>query len=255
MFSKMIIRVGTLLPLLVGSTAIVGGNILWTMVARPAPAIAQTTFNTNLLLQVADQETYSVLVSRAEVNAEVKVQELFDQDLLRTEVRLTVLGQNGAAIAPVLKLRVSRQEWTSYPDPEIWSVYYPESQILLNFLEEATPEPEPEEVVPIIEETQPTETFITPAGETPLNNESTPEPADSETMVEEAETEAGAEMTTPESTSEPADSETLMEEEVIETNEEMPTPEDNTMENMKTDEEVRDPRSNTIRPQILRPAE
>jgi hypothetical protein len=74
-------------------------------------------------------------------------------------------------------------------------------------------------------------------------------------MVEEAETEAGAEMTTPESTSEPADSETLMEEEVIETNEEMPTPEDTTMENMKTDEEVRDPRSNTIRPQILRPAE
>lgn len=232
MFSKMIFRVGTILPLLVGSSTMLGGGLVLELISPMAPAIAQTTFNTNLLIPLAEKETYTVLVARAEANAEVKVQELFDKDLLRTEVRLTVLGQNGSAIAPILKLRVSRQEWTSYPDPEIWSIYYPESQILLNLVPELTPEPEPEadreEVIPVIEEPQPTETFTTPTGETFLNNESPPEPADSET---------------------------IMEEEFMETEAEMPTPEDTQMENMETDAEMRSPRGNTIRPQILRPDE
>lgn len=227
MFSKMIFRVGTVLPLLVGSTAMIGSGIILELVAPTTPAIAQTTFTTKLLLQLADQETYSVLVARAEANAEVKVQELFDKDLLRTEVRLTVLGQNGVAIAPVLKLRVSRQEWTSYPDPEIWSVYYPESQILLNLLERLEPEPEAEtdtdteEVIPILEETEPTEELPTPTPPrstdegTQLNDESTTEPVDSDTMIETNEVEMeSAEDDTTENTDEemnPSDDDTMME--------------------------------------------
>lgn len=107
------------------------------------PAIAQTTVNTNLILETSADESFAVFISRAEINAAVRVQQLFDQDLLRTEVRLTVLGQRGGAIAQVLKLRVSRREWTTYPDPEIWSVYYPESSVLLGFTDGFTPTPKP----------------------------------------------------------------------------------------------------------------
>ncbi|NJN71704.1 MAG: hypothetical protein HC799_02245 [Limnothrix sp. RL_2_0] len=211
MFLKKIFRAGTVLPLFVGSVTMMGSGIILELVVPMTPAIAQTTFNTNLLIPLADQETYSVLVARAEANAEVKVQELFDQDLLRTEVRLTVLGQNGAAIAPVLKLRVSRQEWTSYPDPEIWSIYYPESKILLNLVEPPTPEPkaetetDTEEVVPILEET-----FITPTGETLINNPSTPESTDGNIIIDTPEAAEILEDNTTENTDEdvePAESE------------------------------------------------
>lgn len=236
MFSKMIFRVGTVLPLLVGSTAMVGSGIILELVNPTAPAIAQTTFNTNLLIPLADQETYSVLVARAEANAEVKVQELFDKDLLRTEVRLTVLGQNGAAIAPVLKLRVSRQEWTSYPDPEIWSIYYPESQILLNLVPEPTPEPQPEaeEVVPIIEDTDPpAETFITPNGETLLNDESTTEPTDGNTIME-----------TDEETNSPADNTTENDGTMMDAEGEMESSDSNSNTMTETEEEMKPSDSN-----------
>lgn len=99
----------------------------------PTIAIAQTRINAEVLLEPTAEEPYNVFIARAEANAAVKVQALFDQDLLRTEVRVTVLGQRSAAIAPVLRLQVSRQEWTSYPDPEIWSQYFPESSRLLSF--------------------------------------------------------------------------------------------------------------------------
>ncbi len=121
----------------------------WTgLMVLPTPqAIAQTTAKSEILLEPSEDESYKVFIARAEANAAVRAQSLFDQDLLRTEVRVTVLGQRSAAIAPVLQLRVSRQEWTAYPDPEIWSVYYPESKSLLLF-DEALPvvAEEPEEV-------------------------------------------------------------------------------------------------------------
>ncbi len=130
MVSKMMcLRAGLFLPLLLGGT-VFGG--LWLGLA-PRPAIAQTTVNVDLLLEPSEKESFAVFIARSEANAAVRVQSLFDQDLLRTEVRLTVLGQRGVAIAPVMKLRVTRQEWTNYPDPEIWSVYYPETRSLLAF--------------------------------------------------------------------------------------------------------------------------
>lgn len=150
MFPKFMFQSGCWLRLLVLGIGLVGVSNL-----SLRPAIAQTTLNTNLTLDVSARESFVVFINRAEANAAVKVQELFDQDLLRTEVRLTVLGQRGLVIAPVLKLRVTRREWTAYPDPEIWSVYYPESHLLLNFAEGLPPvksapqtAPSPPNVVP-----------------------------------------------------------------------------------------------------------
>ncbi|MGB2924960.1 MAG: hypothetical protein WBB82_06650 [Limnothrix sp.] len=174
MFSKLIFRLGTVLPLLLTSATVGSGMVVWEMLFKTAPAIAQTTLTTTMLIEPSEEESYDVFIARAEANAEVKVQELFDKDLLRTEVRLTVLGQKSAAIAPVLKLRVSRREWTSYPDPEIWSLYYPEAKFLLNFYEEPAPEAEPE---------PDTESSSDMMEETPLF---TPSPADNDDIMDEA---------------------------------------------------------------------
>ncbi|AFY37532.1 hypothetical protein Lepto7376_1175 [[Leptolyngbya] sp. PCC 7376] len=142
MLVKLTDRVSSFFPLLLAATA-----VSWTglMVVEPQPAIAQTTVNSEILLEASEEESYKVFIARAEANAAVKVQSLFDQDLLRTEVRMTVLGQRSAVITPVLKLRVSRQEWTAYPDPEIWSIYYPEGKAFL-FMEPATPDEPPADV-------------------------------------------------------------------------------------------------------------
>ncbi|OKH19051.1 C-type lectin domain-containing protein [[Limnothrix rosea] IAM M-220] len=128
-------RTRSFFSLLLAATA-----VQWTglMVVSTPEAIAQTTIKSEILLEPSEEESYKVFIARAEANAAVRVQSLFDQDLLRTEAQVTVLGQRSAAIAPVLKLRVSRREWTTYPDPEIWSVYYPESKSLLLF-DEALP--------------------------------------------------------------------------------------------------------------------
>lgn len=125
------LRFGLLLPLVWGGLTVGFWSCL--ELGFPQGAIAQTTVNENLLLEPSERESFAVFIARSEANAAVRVQSLFDEDLLRTEVRLTVLGRKGRAIASVLKLRVTRQEWTKYPDPEIWSIYYPEAKSLLNF--------------------------------------------------------------------------------------------------------------------------
>lgn len=143
MFLQMMFRPQFWFKLFLAGSAL-GGCLLFEQVYRPTGAIAQTTLNENLTLPIGGQESFIGFIRRSEANAAVRVQQFFDRDLLRTEVGLTVMGQNGVAIAPVMRLRVSRNEWTAYPDPEIWSIYYPESAYLLNLYDDS----EPSEVTP-----------------------------------------------------------------------------------------------------------
>ena len=176
MVVKLTNRMSSVLPLLLAATALQWSGL---NVVEPLPAIAQTTVNADVHLEASEDESYRVFIARAEANAAVKVQSLFDQDLLRTEVRVTVLGQRSAVIAPVLKLRVSRQEWTSYPDPEIWSIYYPEAKAFL-FTEELAP-PAPAESPEMMEE-EPLEPLLPTESTETIESES----IDSESLESES---------------------------------------------------------------------
>ena len=78
-------------------------------------------------------ETYEGFIRRAETVARAAVQRSFDQDILVTDVSVTILGENRGSIAPVVLINVSRQSWRSRPDPQQWATYFPSTRVLLGF--------------------------------------------------------------------------------------------------------------------------
>lgn len=85
----------------------------------------------SVTVQWDGNENYEGLTRRAELAARTAAQQIFDRDILVTEVDITVLGQSGASIVPVLVMVVSRNDWRDRPDPQYWSRYFNSSRALL----------------------------------------------------------------------------------------------------------------------------
>jgi hypothetical protein len=109
-------------------------GISWVLGVVVAPQSAQAyTSAVNVSLSRQPGESYQSFVRRAEAVARAAAQRSFDQDILVTEVAVTITGQNDGAIAPILLLEVTRQSWRSRPDPQRWATYFPDTQSLLRF--------------------------------------------------------------------------------------------------------------------------
>lgn len=107
---------------------------LWVATEGIAPQIVQAyTTRGDVVIDRLPEETYETLLRRAEAAARAATQRSFDQDILVTEVSVIVSGQNFGAIAPVLELRVSRQQWRNRPDPQVWATYFKTARSLLLF--------------------------------------------------------------------------------------------------------------------------
>lgn len=118
---KAIFLLGTALP-------------LWLVAEIFTPQVVQAyTARADLIIDTLVDENYETLLRRAEAVARAAAQRSFDQDILATEVSVIVAGQNAGAIAPILDLRVSRQQWRNRPDPQVWATYYRSARSLLLF--------------------------------------------------------------------------------------------------------------------------
>ncbi len=107
---------------------------LWVMTEALAPEIVQAyTARADIVIDRLPEETYENLLVRSEAAARAAAQRSFDQDILITEVSVIISGQNYGAIAPVLDLRVNRQQWRNRPDPKVWATYYKTARSLLLF--------------------------------------------------------------------------------------------------------------------------
>jgi hypothetical protein len=107
---------------------------LWVMTETLAPQIVRAyTARADIVIDGLPEETYETLLRRAEAASRAAAQRSFDQDILVTEVSVIISGQNYGAIAPVLDLRVSRQQWRNRPDPQVWATYYRSARSLLQF--------------------------------------------------------------------------------------------------------------------------
>ena len=110
------------------------GGVTWLTTTAIAPQKVQAyTARVDVSLNRQSDESYESFLRRAEAVARAAAQRSFDQDILVTNVAVTVLGQNDGAIAPVLLLEVSRQDWRSRPDAQRWATYFPATQSLLGF--------------------------------------------------------------------------------------------------------------------------
>lgn len=117
------------------------------------------TATSNVTIGRAVGETYEGFIRRAETVARAAVQRSFDQDILVTDVSVTILGENRGSIAPVVLVNVSRQSWRSRPDPQQWATYFPTTRVLLGFETQApaaTAAPQiPPQAVPVLPNGQP----------------------------------------------------------------------------------------------------
>lgn len=122
------------------SGLIAGLSGMGAIALTPAAVYAYTTQD---LLTVSREagEDYNALTRRAEAAARSLAQQRFDSDILLTRVIITVLGDNGGQIAPILLLDVNRPDWRSRPDPQVWAKYYRNTPGLI--MESPTPTAQP----------------------------------------------------------------------------------------------------------------
>jgi hypothetical protein len=104
----------------------------WLLTQAIAPQAAQAyTARVELSLDREVGESYNALIRRAEAAARAAAQRSFDSDLLITDVNVTIVGQSQGSAAPLLTLAVSRTQWRSRPNPQLWATYFVNARTLL----------------------------------------------------------------------------------------------------------------------------
>ncbi|MBF2064792.1 MAG: hypothetical protein IGS39_10280 [Calothrix sp. C42_A2020_038] len=120
------------------------GVPLWVATVISTPQIVRAyTATGDIVIDRLSEETYENILTRAEAAARAAAQRTFDQDILITDVSVIISGQNYGAIAPILELRVSRQQWRNRPDPKVWATYFRAARSLLFFDPQVSQQPEP----------------------------------------------------------------------------------------------------------------
>ena len=116
-----------------GLAALIGGTGVWLTEALIAPQTSWAyTSRLDLFLAREMDETYDTLLRRAEMAARAGAQRSFDQDLLITDVSVTVVVEGDGVTVPILALRVNREDWRARPETYYWATYYRTAEMLLN---------------------------------------------------------------------------------------------------------------------------
>jgi hypothetical protein len=130
------------LPLVV-SLGLAGEIILLESTIVPQAAHAYTA-TVDIEVEPRVNESYETLLRRAESIVRAAAQRSFDQDILVTEVSITILAQREGATVPLMTMQVSRPQWRSRPDPKYWANYFRSAQTFLQFDQPGgTPTPQP----------------------------------------------------------------------------------------------------------------
>jgi hypothetical protein len=107
---------------------------VWMLTEAIAPQIVRAyTARVDLQIERMQDESYEATLRRAEAVARAAAQRSFDQDILATDVSVVVTVESYGAVAPILSLQVTRQQWRSRPDPQVWATYFKTARSLLLF--------------------------------------------------------------------------------------------------------------------------
>lgn len=107
---------------------------VWILTEAIAPQVVRA-YTARVDLQIArmQDENYEATLRRAEAVARAAAQRSFDQDILATDVSIFVTVESYGAVAPILSLQVTRQQWRNRPDPQVWATYFKTARALLLF--------------------------------------------------------------------------------------------------------------------------
>jgi len=113
----------------------------WAMLSSiDPPAVLAITQRRELSIFHEPGETYNTMLERAEEVAQMEIQQLFDADIVTSDISIVVMGENGGLIAPLLSVDVRRDQWRRHPDIMTWARYYTNARELLGL---NAPPPEP----------------------------------------------------------------------------------------------------------------
>lgn len=87
----------------------------------------------DIRMEVNRDEGFAVMTRKAEILARSAAQRTFDREVLVSDVsvKVTAEDQKQDRAAIILQLIVSRNEWSSRPDPKVWATYFPMSKTLI----------------------------------------------------------------------------------------------------------------------------
>ena len=104
------------------------------------PEVALTRpVDVNVSIRRQGNETYNQFLERANSLAKNTIEQRFKTDRELDALNVVVIGENNGAIAPLLAVKVNRDNWQANPNVQKWSNEFPFSQSLLGL--ESLPNP------------------------------------------------------------------------------------------------------------------
>ena len=104
------------------------------------PEVALTRpLDVNVSIRRQGNETYGQFLERANSLAKNTIEQRFKTDRELDALNVVVIGENNGAIAPLLAVKVNRDNWQANPNVQKWSNEFPFSQSLLGL--ESPPPP------------------------------------------------------------------------------------------------------------------
>jgi hypothetical protein len=104
------------------------------------PEVALTRpLDVNVSIRRQGNETYNQFLERANSLAKNTIEQRFKTDRELDALNVVVIGENNGAIAPLLAVKVNRDNWQANPNVQKWSNEFPFSQSLLGL--ESLPNP------------------------------------------------------------------------------------------------------------------
>ncbi|MGB3512559.1 MAG: hypothetical protein WBA93_25650 [Microcoleaceae cyanobacterium] len=111
--------------------------ILLSLITTKSIVLAETKI-TSLSIDSNDNNSYKILVERAERLVKNTINQEFENNPEITEITVTILGEKESQIVPVLRIKVSRSEWQKNPDIDEFTRYFADAKYLLKFQDKNT---------------------------------------------------------------------------------------------------------------------
>ncbi|MBW4522591.1 MAG: hypothetical protein KME16_23340 [Scytolyngbya sp. HA4215-MV1] len=99
----------------------------------PMPTLAQAK-TINLTLESEAFQPFSALKQEATTLAQKSIEQGFRQDSQTTEVTVTIVGDRNGQFAPILTVKVTRDQWQKSNNINQWARFFDNTEILLGFL-------------------------------------------------------------------------------------------------------------------------
>ena len=114
------------------------GALVALSMALSTPAWAEPK-QISILLSSQGNQDFETLIDQAELMASNFIQQVFAESPEITEVSITIVGEHNGQQVPLLSSNVSRSNWQTKPNVQVWSRYFGSAQSLLGFVKPQLP--------------------------------------------------------------------------------------------------------------------